>query len=1395
MKKHLRHICFGIILTGAIAMCSGAGLSWYLNTAQARNGFSAMLDRHMAGGVTIQKHHVSLINRRLDMWNVRVLDPSRNEIAVCRHIDARISLISLLLGKLRIVSLQLDTPQIHISVNPDGTSNWTAAIASIPAGSEIPSVANIGLIFKTISITDGCLRYENPSRAMSGEMEGIQLHLSTDVLSRTGALEMHIAGGHIATPDIAMPIGPVSFNTVLKNGQLAPFNFTMASDALSATISGDVSQIFDNPQLHLAIEGDTRLGTLPSFLKTFPRLSGRIHASALVSGALYNPEAGIIMTGEAIEAAGYPLNHFQAAAHLKDGSVVMDPVNLPAGKGSIRITADANFKQAFPSGFFLPPEHVSAISGHLLVSFAAVDMAAIHASSSGIVNGTISILSDGAISRPFSAELRTDVHARQFSWRPPAKPVDVQLHCESMWNDRSLHITRLNLRSGATQMTASGVWTPHSNAISGEMTCLSDDLSRSLPSLGIRNASGSLQAQVRFAGTLNRPEYSIQLKTRQLAFGDMQFGDTDINAVMNASGMLHISTLSIKNQGSEITGKGDIQVHSSLPVAAPEHFTFAAAFHHLDPHHFLRASQINGVMDGNCKLDGAGKDFSGVLRVQGKDISIKTTHIGNITGEFQLSKGQVQIQRLSLKNGRSEAEVSGEVQLFEPGSLTLNPVMPFHLTETGNHLHIEDFIPSLKGDISLNAALKGDVKQMTGTVSLDAACIHTGYQRLNSVRITAAFDHNRLTVSSARAEVAAGEPINASGWIAADRTFHIELTAGAISLAHIDALAEKWPVEGKLQLSLTGNGQLDHPQITGSAVLDPFRWDGNDWGKSLIQIDTVNDLAHIQIQSPILCTATYQIWKKDFTADLKLTHTDLRPFLRMAGMPWMDGWISGTLNTSGNLDSVDALKANANFSHVRIAAEDIPLIEGHDVRLVFQDGAIVVPQNRLTLLQEGAAILSGNIRPGHSIALSLNADIPLHAVSIFQKTLASAKGNLTASAQIQGSWNHPNMEAMVDIRQAGLPLYATTQEIHDVNGQIRITPHSIAVDHFNGRLDNGRFQMTGKAILNAWQIHDMNFHLTGTSLPVSVPDTLDMRLNTDLTLQGNLQSVAIQGNIVLVEGSYYRNVDMNPLKALMTRDRSFQTQSDIVFPTAIQNTRLDIRIPPQHQFIWDNNLAQLHLSPDMRITGTLQHPVVLGRTRIDSGTLQYQSNTFTVKRGFIDFTNLYALDTVLDIQSQAAIRNWTVFLDVSGPVNQLNLKLSSSPFLDDNDLLSLLIMGKTARTSLSSTAAKTSSSQKMLADLLSASVGSDLKKISGLDILDVDTNGQSRYVTDDPLKVTLGKVISPQITLKYTVENRQGETVQTAIAEYMLVENLLLSGFQDNHGTVGGELKYRHEFR
>ncbi|MCX5882618.1 MAG: translocation/assembly module TamB domain-containing protein [Deltaproteobacteria bacterium] len=1251
-----------------------------------------------------------------------------------------------------------------------------------------------------MTLTDATLSYEDSRKNLSICLENMDADISADFLKQAGKTNVRIGSGQISSPIFHTLLGPVSILGSLDDGKIIPLHLSLLSPILNVEISGSISQIWQAPQLSFTVNMDSTLSELQQSLDLNTPISGIVHATGAISGSIENPDVSLNLTCAQAKVSEYSLDRLQMTACLKDRVLTMDSISEPADKGTIHISGAADLRQAFPSGVFAAPDTRAAVSANMHIGLDSVKLSGFQPGATGMVTGMLSLQSKGTLDQPLNADVEMDIQAGQVSLDPAAAPVNMKVNGQARWDSGRLQVHHLTAQTGTTRLTAKGFWGPPDHTINGELTCQSDDLSSSLSPLGIRGAVGNFRAQAKVSGTLKAPACSIKLKCSGLGFRDIRLGAIELDAELEPSGILRISTLSLKNMGSELTAKGQLPILSGKAMDSGMTFTFTAAFRQIEPVDFMRSSIIQGMIDGDCKLEGTKTSMSGFLQFQGKDIKIQAVRLGNVTGDFQLSESAIQIQRLFLQNRRSRADFTGRVQVFDPGTRKLNRALPLYLSGSGTRLFAEDFVDYLKGKFSLAAELEGTLEQVRGTATLESEHLNVGpklfWQNLTSVQLAASFQDNKLNISRARAIVAPGEPLEASGWIAMDETFHFDLKADGIDINHVDVLSGIRPAgEGNLVLNLSGSGSLDHPKIQGDVVVNPFRFYDSNWDNTRFQLDMVDALARFQVQSPIRGSASYQFQTCDYTADLDFIQMELSPFFQFADLPGFGGRASGKLTGSGNLNSLKTLKADAGFSELSLNANGKTIIEGRNLQLGIQNEAIIIPQNRLTLFQEGTLDIGGEARPGQTVTLRLNADIPMKAVRHFNDALSDLRGNLIISALMKGSWYSPETEAVVDIRNAGLFLDKSSQDIHDVNGRIHITPKALTIDPIEGQLDSGRVTLKGKAALDTFRITGMDIQMTASQLPVKIVDTLDAKLNADLTLQGTAQTPVIQGEIVVLEGLYYKQVNINPIRSLIQRERGFQAHPEIVFPSVIQNTLLDIRIPPRNLFIVDNNLAQLNLSPDMHITGTLQRPIIQGRTRIDSGSLQYQSTTFTVKKGFIDFTNPYTLESVIDIQSQAAIQNWTVFLDISGPLDKLNLKLSSSPFLEDNDLLSLLITGKTSRATINKTSDSSASSQKMLADLLSSSIGSDLKKVSGLDILVVDSTGERRYIHDDPLKVTFGKIISPQITLKYAVETKGGVTFQRTITEYMFFENIILSGFQDSRGVFGGEVKFRHEFR
>ena len=98
---------------------------------------------------------------------------------------------------------------------------------------------------------------------------------------------------------------------------------------------------------------------------------------------------------------------------------------------------------------------------------------------------------------------------------------------------------------------------------------------------------------------------------------------------------------------------------------------------------------------------------------------------------------------------------------------------------------------------------------------------------------------------------------------------------------------------------------------------------------------------------------------------------------------------------------------------------------------------------------------------------------------------------------------------------------------------------------------------------------------------------------------------------------------------------------------------INLRFP----FLVDNNMANLEIVPDLKLSGTAARPILSGRATVTQGEVMFRGKTFPVTRGVVDFVNPNKIEPSLDIYSKTQIRSWVVYLSVSGTPDQLVVKV------------------------------------------------------------------------------------------------------------------------------------------
>ena len=707
----------------------------------------------------------------------------------------------------------------------------------------------------------------------------------------------------------------------------------------------------------------------------------------------------------------------------------------------------------------------------------------------------------------------------------------------------------------------------------------------------------------------------------------------------------------------------------------------------------------------------------------------------------------------------------------------------------------EDFVEGIKGKFTLNGHIFGDTAHPLGRLNLKAEHLDVHTLKVQEVRLASNLDGDRFNLDPFEIVIAPGETILLHGWISLNKDYNLHLASEGISLKNLTPLHLADGDTGKVSFSFQGQGDVENPQINGEVVLNELRFNDQPLQDERFQIDVKDRTANISGGRNVALDATYQFQTQDFSASAGFDNTNLTPYLTIAGQSKLSGSITGEIQAAGNARSPDQIKGSANISGIEIFSKKIPLLRANDVQAFLKDQEISIPGVRLNLFEQGILNLKGTCKLNGDLDISAHGNFPLEVISHLSEGFPNAAGDVLLSLYMNGNLSQPYIRADAEIKNCGMTVPGLLQSMHDLNGRIRVTPEAVVLDNIRGMLDSGSFELLGVIDLKAFQPLRLDLKLKAHDLPLMIPDTLETRLNAELDIRGTPEKSVISGDIQIIEGKYYKDMRLNLAESLGKKSREQDLPaSEITWPF-LKNMGLDITTRYREPFVVDNNLALLALKPDLRIYGSVNHPLISGRAQVESGTVYFQKKEYTVKKGVFDFINPYKIEPAIDVQSQIKIREWTVFLNISGTPDNLKFTLSSDPWETQENILSLLITGRTTQELIAGEGGLSRSSTKILADILAETTQKQIKDATGLDVVELEYAGAKEPETSDEVKVTVGKELSQRVTVKYGMQTKNARVIQQVITEYKLLENLLINAFQDTEGHYGGGLQFRLEFR
>jgi translocation and assembly module TamB len=332
--------------------------------------------------------------------------------------------------------------------------------------------------------------------------------------------------------------------------------------------------------------------------------------------------------------------------------------------------------------------------------------------------------------------------------------------------------------------------------------------------------------------------------------------------------------------------------------------------------------------------------------------------------------------------------------------------------------------------------------------------------------------------------------------------------------------------------------------------------------------------------------------------------------------------------------------------------------------------------------------------------------------------------------------------------------------------------------------------MKGAMGIRGLTLHDIRLDATARNIPIDIPDMMHMTFDANARVTGGTARALVKGDFTLIEGLYYQDLVLHPLQDIsglagLTPKEPVKTKRSRLLDAIALDVALSTRLP----FNVDNNIAGLRITGDLRMIGTLDKPLLSGSARVENGVVHYLGRDFDITRGKIDFINPYKIEPLISISSNARIQKWLVSIAISGTPAALKYDLSSNPVLDSNNILSLIMLGRTAGSTLASTPTD------LLGQIIALNYSGQIKKSTGIDTIEVKTQDSQSKGSFKGQYVTIGKNLDRRFSVYYSIGKDSREIISSSSVKYKLNDSILLDLDYDSKGRVGIDLQYHKEFR
>ncbi len=783
-------------------------------------------------------------------------------------------------------------------------------------------------------------------------------------------------------------------------------------------------------------------------------------------------------------------------------------------------------------------------------------------------------------------------------------------------------------------------------------------------------------------------------------------------------------------------------------------------------------------------------------------------HFDRLTADADYAAGTLAIHTATLVEGKTTIHIDGQVQgnpkkpteLFAQSS-GVRAALQVRNADLAQWIALTGRSYPVSGTLNLAAQATGTIGDLHGNGTISLAHGLVDGEPYRSLTADLQIQGRALDASHLELALDGGRIAGSAGYDFAARTAQFDLQGSGFELAHLRRVQmEQYPISGAVSFAVRGSGPLEWPSLEGTVHIRNLSLAQTATGSVDADAHSQNGMLQLRVRAN-LNTATLTMASEtqlggEFQthAQLDVARLNIDPLLKTFSVSGIRGSseIGATITVAGPLRHPKQLSGDVNVSELAVTLEDVPLHSQGTLHAALQNGTLRLDPVRIVGPDTDVHVQGslGLFSSPHPIQMNAGGAINMALAETLDTDIV-ASGHVDFTVAAQGSTQAPDLSGQVKFTNVNLALDDITNGLSRMNGTLVFDQDRLDFKDVTAYSGGGLIRVGGFATYH----HGLYVDLSATADQVRIryPEGVTSTANARFRFQGTQASMVLSGHVTLTGFAISPNVDFAALTSVST---SASLPPDPNSPA--NRVRLDIRITSAPSLNFQNSFARLAGNVNLAIRGTLAQPTVLGRVTITEGTATFNGSKFQLQHGEIYFSNPVRIQPVIDLTVTTRVEDYNITIGLQGSPSNLTTTFRSEPPLSEQDIFSLLAMGRTQEEqqiyqSEEQQAGVNSTANALLGGALNATISNRIQKLFGGGSVRIDPTFVSG-VGNATARITVTEPVSKQATLTYAT-NVNSTAEQLIQGEWHLTQDFSILAVRDESGVFSLIFRLHRRYR